>query len=82
MKVQIREGERDFTLSLPTRMIFNRFVIRKVFKSAKLGQKAQQLSPGAVDALIAELNRIRKTHGAWELVEVKSANGEIVKVIL
>lgn len=82
MKVQIKTGDRDFSLSLPTKMIFSKFVLRMVFKSARLGEKAVKLSPDGAEVLIAELQRIKKRHGTWELVEVQSADGEIVKVTL
>ena len=36
----------------------------------------------AAYALCEELRRIRKRHGAWELVDVVSASGERVKIIL
>lgn len=36
----------------------------------------------AVYALCAELRHIKKTYGSWELVDVRSSDGEIVKIIL
>lgn len=36
----------------------------------------------ALYAICAELRRIKKKHGSWELVDVESAGGERVKVVL
>lgn len=78
MKVQIRDKARTFQISLPTKLVFSRFVLRHALKHA--GGKG--LPPEAADKLAREFRRIREKHGAWELVEVQSADGEQVKVIL
>lgn len=41
-----------------------------------------QIPDEAVYALCAEIMRIKKKHGHWELVNVKSADGEEVQIIL
>ena len=82
MKIQIRDDDRNFHLTLPTKLVFNRFVLRMVLKHSSFGESVKALPPGAADKLIEELKRIQKKHGAWDLVEVKSADGETVKITL
>lgn len=42
----------------------------------------EKIPDDAVYALCAEIMRIKKTHGHWDLVEVKSADGEEVTITL
>lgn len=78
MKIQIKDADHNFHLTLPTKLIFSKFVLRMVLKHS--GVKG--LSPEGTDRLIAELKRIKKRHGAWELVQVQSADGENVTITL
>ena len=83
MKIQIREAERSFYLNLPTNLIFSRLVLRLALKHSSInGRKIDVLTAEAADALSAEIRRIKKRHGTWELVEVRSADGETVKITL
>lgn len=83
MKIQIREAERNFCLNLPTNLIFSRLVLRLALKHSSInGRKIDVLTAEAADALSAEIRRIKKRHGTWELVEVRSADGETVKITL
>lgn len=83
MKIQIREAERNFYLNLPTNLIFSRLVLRLALKHSSInGRKIDGLTAEAADALSAEIRRIKKRHGTWELVEVRSADGETVKITL
>lgn len=83
MKIQIREAERNFYLNLPTNLIFSRLVLRLALKHSSINsRKIDGLTAEAADALSAEIRRIKKRHGTWELVEVRSADGETVKITL
>lgn len=84
MKIQIRDHEKRFTLILPTGLIFSRPVQYLANHTArKYAPEAMKgISPEALDALFTELRRIKKIHGSWELVEVDSADGEYVKIVL
>lgn len=42
----------------------------------------EKLPEEAVYALCAEIMRIKRKHGHWDLVEVKSSSGEEVKITL
>lgn len=83
MKIQVKEAEKSFCLNLPTSLIFSRFVLRLALKHSSInGRKIDGLTAEAADALSAEIRRIKKRHGTWELVEVRSADGETVKITL
>ena len=92
MKIQITGSGHDLNLTLPTKLIFSKFLIRTVLKHVEIGPisakqenvsaKLEKLSPEMVDCLLDELHRIRKKYGSWELVEVHSADGEYVKITL
>ncbi len=48
---------------------------------AKWGN-VQTLPPEAMETLFAEMRRIRKRYGRWELVDIQSKDGESVQIIL
>lgn len=83
MNIQITEGERNINLSLPTGLILNRIVMKRLLKHVSInGEKIEGLSGRALEKLTEEIRRIQKKNGTWELVEVYSAKGENVKIIL
>ena len=82
MKIRITGGDHDLNLTLPTKLLLNRYAVKLVCKSDKLSGKLEGIPEEAMVRLVAELDQIRKKYGAWELVEVTSADGEIVKITL
>ena len=82
MKIHVTGGDHDLNLTLPTRLLLNRHVVKLVCKSDKFGAKLEEIPEETLTRLLEELNRIKKKYGTWELVEVISADGEIVKITL
>ena len=84
MKIEVRHEGMHLRLRIPTRMIFSRPVQYLANHTArKYAPKAMEnISPEAMGALFSELRRIKKKYGSWDLVEVQSADGEIVRIIL
>lgn len=82
MKIQIREKKRNLTLTLPTRMIFSKFVRNLLLKNDRHVSELENLPKDAADRLLGELKQIKKRYGAWDLVEVDCADGEYVKITL
>ena len=84
MKIRIQEKDRNFTLRIPTALIFSRFTAKLTSRAAcKYAPDAlANISPEHLEALMAELGRIRKKLGRWELVEVESADGTYIKITL
>lgn len=71
-------------LLLPTGLIFGKGT---AWLANHVGRKyaedsMKNIPPEALEALFAEFRRIKKKHGSWELVDIESSSGEVVKVIL
>lgn len=84
MKIQIRSNDAHLTLWLPTNLLFSRGT---VWLANHLGRKyagpaLDAIPPQALEVLFAELRRIKKKHGHWDLVEVESADGEHICIRL
>lgn len=84
MKIIVKSGEHDIRLGIPTSWIFSR---GSAFLAEKLGQKYApesmvDIPPNAIPILCAELRKIKKKYGTYELVEVESADGRYVKITL
>lgn len=75
MNLQMTHGGHDFGLSLPDRLVFNKFVLRSVLKNG-----VPDISREAEKRILAELKRIRQVRGSWVLVEVQSADGEQITI--
>ena len=84
MKIQIQGGDRDFTLRLPTLLLFSRvsagLICRASYKYAP--DAVANIQPDDLKALLTEMGRIRKKYGRWDLVEVESADGTHIKITL
>lgn len=84
MKISVQGGGYNINLRLPTRMIFSKTVARIANYTGRkyAGEAMDGITPEQMDALFAELRRIKKKHGSWELVDVESSDGEKVNIIL
>ena len=82
MRIQVKDGEHHIRILLPTRLIFSRLTawIGSVAINKYVPQRS--LSGEQIDKIFAEFRRIKAKHGRWDLVDVESADGEKVKVIL
>ena len=84
MKILVKSREHDIRLAIPTSWIFGR---GSAFLAEKLGRKYAPESmagipPDAIPILCAELRRIKKKYGSYELVELETADGQHVKITL
>lgn len=86
MKIQIQENEAGHGLNivLPTRMLFSKPVLRLINGTGRKYASGafENIPPQAMEAIFAELRRIKEKYGSWELVDIRSADGEIVKIVL
>lgn len=83
MKIRIRSDEKKFTVLLPTRLLFSKTVLKFGLRMGrKYSDQMPDIPPETVEALCDEIRRIKKKHGAWELVDVQSGDGEMVQIIL
>ena len=84
MKIRIKTNNRRFGFCFPTGLIFNKTAVRiantigRRFASDSL----KDIPPEALELLCAELGRVKRKYGKWELVKVESSSGEIVEIIL
>lgn len=83
MKIRIRSDEKNFTILLPTRLLFSKTVLKFGLRMGrKYSAQVPDIPPQMLEALCDEIKRIKKKHGVWELVDVQSGDGEIVQIIL
>jgi len=84
MKIHIRNNEFGFFIPLPTNLIFSKGTawLANYFGRKYAGDALKDIPPEALEVLFAEFRRIKKKHGTWELVEVKSARGDRVRITL
>lgn len=84
MKIQVENRERSFTVPLPTTLVFSRGTawLANHFGRKYAEDMFKDIPPQAMKAMMAEFRRIKKKYGTWELVDVESADGQRVKVIL
>ena len=84
MRIQVKEEGRNINITIPTCLIFNKGTawIARHFGMHYAGDAMKDIPPEAIDALFAEIRRIKRKHGSWELVNVESSDGERVKVTL
>ena len=87
MKIDIKSSERRrILLWFPTRLVLNRltasifvpFINKEIKKSGGEKMTVRQLMP-----LVKEIHRQRRRRDEkWVLVDVRSADGEMVKIVL
>ena len=84
MKIHIKSENQNLRFRIPTGLIFSPLVARLGCRYGLqyAGDAMKDISPEALIALFAEFRRIKKKHGSWELVDIESADGGLVKVTL
>lgn len=83
MKIAIKSGTSHFTIPIPGWLAFSPFGIRMVLRH---GRRSMPFLDGVSDRdaerLIAEIGRLQKQYGSWELVRIESSNGDLVSIII
>lgn len=83
MKIQIKAQGKGLTLRLPTWLLLSRGAARLLRRTCHGHTEIlKSLPPQALPAFFAELRRIKKKYGHWDLVEVESADGACVHIRL
>ena len=81
MRITVRSKEGpNIWLPLPSGLILNSFVARLAPKYLK--DQGIDVTKEQAVAFVKELNRYRRKHRNWVLVEVESADGDHVKIKL
>ena len=73
-------GGLNIRLPFPSGLVLNRFAAGVVCKYLK--EQGLDISKAQAVAFLKELNRYRRKHPEWVLVEVQSSDGTYVKVKL
>ena len=84
MKIRVKSEDVSLRLWLPTNLIFGKAM---VWLANTAGRKyapdaMKDISPENLELLFAEFRRIKKKYGSWELVEVQSADGTHIHIVL
>ena len=84
MKIRVKGDGVNLNLTLPTRLLFGKTAVRLANTIGRhyAADALKAIPPEALEILCAELRSIKKRYGAWELVDVRSADGDIVQIIL
>lgn len=83
MKIRIKSADTNLNLVFPTRLLIGKTVIKLANTVGRRYTDAlKDIPPHTLEVLCAELRRIKKKYGAWDLVDAESADGDIVQIIL
>lgn len=83
MRIQVKSKDANLDIPLPTSMLVSPMVSRIVLKVVrKEGRDLSWLTPELVEGLQKTLKSWIRRNGHFMLVEVESADGEIVKIKL
>ncbi len=83
MKIQIHTDRHSYNVLLPTRLLFSKAILKFGLRLGKRYSDAvPDIPPSAIDALCDDIRRIQKIHPSWELVDIRSADGERVRIFL
>ena len=83
MRIKIKEnGGHGLGLALPTSLIISRLGVRWLERQAREhgGTDLPKISGKTLRRLRREIRRMRRVHREWCLVDVKSADGDTVKI--
>ncbi len=81
MKIVVRSSQGpNLWIPFPSALVFNRFSAGYLVKM--MDGKGVRLSKAQARYLIKALNRYRRKHRNWVLVEVQSADGDYVEIKL
>lgn len=88
MRIKLKSTDRSFTIMIPTFLLTSHHILAFGYWVTKKtsGKYSPQPMPDITSAqlkkLCRELRRIKKQYGRYELVEVKSSDGQMVRITL
>lgn len=85
MRVYVNDNDgTNINIRIPTGLLLNRvtaLVLSKVIEHLP-GTESITLSKAQIYFLIKTLKKFKKSHPGWKLVEVHSAEGDVVEITL
>lgn len=82
MLIKIHTSDVHFTLPIPNFILLNQYACYLISKMIKNSDFAINIEPEELRPLIDELVRLKKIHGSLTLIEIDSAKGEHIKIML
>ena len=83
MRIRIKTDDTNLNLVFPTNLLIGKTVVKIANTIGRRYTDALEgIPPEGLERLCAELRRIKKQRGAWELVDIESAEGDIVQIML
>ena len=81
MRIHIKSEGKNLRFRIPTNFVFSRGI---AWLAVRFGLRYanMDLSPEQLCRLFAEFRKIKRKFGSWELVNIESADGELVKILL
>lgn len=84
MRIQVKDDGKNIHILLPTNLVFSKGTawIANHFGRKYAMDAMKEIPPEALEALFAELRRIKKRYKRYELVDMVSSDGSTVKITL
>lgn len=84
MRIRIKSEEHNINLVFPTRLLVGKTAVRIANRIGRryAAEVIEKLPPEALEAICAELRRVKDVYGKWDLVDIQSADGDEIKIIL
>lgn len=82
MKIIVRTKEKKLRLWLPGSLLYGRFSIRIVTAAITKYAPDCGIPPEMLGQLLASLRDFARTHPGWQLVDITTHKGDIVKITL
>lgn len=84
MRIRVHSEGFNLNLLLPTNLIFSDFMasIGGHVGAKYAGDAMKGMTPAQLRRLFREFRKIKRKYGSWELVDIQSSCGDIIKVIL
>ena len=84
MKIYIHEAdeEKDIRLNIPNGLIFNRLGTMTAGKMIKNRATEARITEKQMKRMMKEMKKAIKQFGHFELVDIETSEGEIIKIVL
>lgn len=79
MRIEIHsQGKRSFRLRIPNWLLGNRLSLA-IFEGIN-GEQGFRLTATQMRAILKIIKEYRKTHPGWQLLDIRSSNGDSVEI--
>lgn len=82
MKIIVHNQENNISMRLPGWLVYGRFSIRIVTAAIRKHAPNCGIPPEEMGLLLAALRDFARTHPGWQLVDITTHKGDIVKITL